>query len=38
MRYIFEHNQTSKTSATDTQLNAIFGVGTWQQLPIHLRI
>ena len=33
MRYIFEHNQTSQTSATDTQLNTIFGVGTWQQLP-----
>lgn len=32
-RYIYSNNQTSTTTATDTQLNTIFGVGNWQQLP-----
>ena len=33
-RYIKDNTNTiSSTFATDTELNHIFGVGTWQQLP-----
>lgn len=33
MLYIFENGIVSNTSATDTQLNHMFGVGNWQKLP-----